>query len=50
MLILNIIALTILFSVGAVFFIEYKIVEDLPETNSFKRWWREHIIDTEPRD
>lgn len=47
MLILNIIAISILLLVGAMFFIEYKIIEDLPETNSFKRWWRRNVIDTE---
>lgn len=50
MLILNIIAISILLLVGAMFFIEYKIIEDLPETNSFKRWWRRHVIGTEFED
>lgn len=48
MWILTLIALSSIFSIGAIFFVECKIVEDLPETNSFRRWWRRHIIDKEP--
>lgn len=33
---------------GAIMFIEHKIVADLPEDNSFKLWWRRHIVDRYP--
>ena len=48
MLIISIIALTSLFLVGATFFIECKIVNDLPEDNGFKRWWRNNIVGPDP--
>jgi hypothetical protein len=46
---LSIIVLTLLILIGAVFFIECKIIEDLPEENEFKKWWRRHIIAPDPR-
>ena len=41
---LSIIVLTGLFLMGAILFIDCKIVEDLPESNEFKKWWRAHIM------
>jgi hypothetical protein len=29
---------------GAMLFVECKIVVDLPENNEFKKWWRKNII------
>jgi hypothetical protein len=47
---LSIIILIGLFLIAAMFFIECKIVEDLPESNVFKKWWRAHIMASDPRD
>lgn len=44
MLVLSILALISIFTLGAAMFIEFKIVEDLPENNNFKKWWRKHIV------
>ena len=44
MLVLSIIALSVLVVLGAVFFIECKIIGDLPDQNVFKKWWRLYII------
>ncbi len=33
---------------GAFYFIECRIICDLPDTNKFKRWWRKHFIDEDP--
>ena len=49
MLAITIFALSSLFLIGAVFFIDCKIVADLPEDNNFKKWWRAHIIGQDPR-
>jgi hypothetical protein len=49
MFIFSIIILALLILMGAVFFIECKIVEDLPEDNEFKKWWRKHIMAPDPR-
>ena len=50
MLIISIIALTSLFIMGAIMFIDCKIIEDLPESNEFRKWWKKHLIDVEPKD
>ena len=50
MFILSIIMLISLFLIGAVFFIDCKIVDDLPKDNGFKKWWRANIIAQDPRD
>ena len=50
MLVITILAFISLFLMGAVMFVECKIVADLPEDNEFKKWWRKHLIDTEPKD
>lgn len=50
MFIFSIIVLAFLVFMGAVFFIECKIVEDLPENNEFKKWWRKHIMAPDPED
>lgn len=47
---LSIIMLIGLFLIGAVFFIECKIVDDLPEKNQFKKWWRRHIMAPDSRN
>jgi len=49
MLIFSIICLAFLVLTGAILFIDCKIVDDLPEDNSFKVWWREHIIAPDTR-
>lgn len=48
MLVLSIIAAIMLVIMGAVLFVECKVVEDLPEDNEFKKWWRRHIMDADP--
>lgn len=50
MLIISIIALISLFLMGTMLFIDCKIVEDLPNDNEFKKWWKKHLIDVEPKD
>jgi hypothetical protein len=47
---LSIIILISIFLIGAVFFIDCKIIEDLPDDNECKKWWRNHIIAPEPKD
>jgi len=48
MLILAIFLLASLLLLGAFYFIECKIVADLPDTNGFKRWWRRHLVGDDP--
>lgn len=50
MLILSILALCSVLFMGAVMFIECKIIKDLPEDNKFKEWWRKHIAGTGPKE
>lgn len=50
MLVFSILALTSILFIGAVMFIEAKIVEDLPENNEFRKWWREHIVSKGPEE
>jgi hypothetical protein len=50
MLILTVLALSSILLIGTVMFIECKIVEDLPEDNSFKKWWRANVIGTYPKN
>jgi len=45
MLLFSIFCLTICFLVGGILFIDCKIVDNLPETNKFKLWWKKHLID-----
>jgi len=47
---LSIIILIGLSLMGAMLFIDCKIVDDLPEKNEFKRWWREHIMAPDSKD
>jgi hypothetical protein len=49
MIVPTLIALASILLIGAVFFVECKIVEDLPESNSFKKWWRRNIIAPDPK-
>jgi len=49
MFIFSMICLGFLLIIGVVLFIDCQIVEDLPEDNSFRRWWKEHIIEQDPR-
>jgi len=49
MIIITILAACSLFLTGAVFYIECKIVEDLPDSNAFKKWWRKHVIYADPK-
>lgn len=49
MLAITIFAFSSLFVIGAILFIDCKIVSDLPEDNSFKKWWKKHIIAPDPR-
>jgi hypothetical protein len=44
MFIISIIALIGLLITGAIMFVDCKIIDDLPESNSFKKWWRRHIV------
>jgi hypothetical protein len=50
MLALSIIAIVSLLITGTVMFIECKIVEDFPEDNSFRKWWRKHIVGNGPKE
>ena len=50
MLIITILAFISLSLMGAVIFVECKIVVDLPENNEFKKWWRKNIIAPHPKD
>lgn len=45
---ITIISLASVLLIGAIFFIDCKIVEDLPDSNSFKKWWKRNVIDKEP--
>jgi hypothetical protein len=50
MLIFSMLCLIFLVAIGAILFIDCKIVDDLPEDNTFKIWWRNHVIAPDPRD
>jgi hypothetical protein len=50
MLAFSIFCLSSLFIIGAILFIDCKIIEDLPENNEFKKWWKKHIIARYPED
>jgi len=47
---LSIIMLISIFLMGAILFIDCKIIEDLPDDNECKKWWRNHIIAPDPKD
>lgn len=36
--------------IGAVFYIECRIVQDLPNDNRFRKWWRKHVVGHSPID
>lgn len=48
MLAFSIFCLSGCFFIGAVLFIDCKIVEDLPEDNEFKKWWRKNMVGIDP--
>jgi hypothetical protein len=48
MLVVTLLAFCSIIVIGAIFFIECKIIEDLPEDNTTKKWWRKHIIAPNP--
>ena len=48
MLVISVIALVFCFLIGAILFVDCKIVDDLPEDNEFKKWWRANIIAPDP--
>ena len=48
MLTVTILAFISLFLMGAVLFIDCKIVEALPEDNEFKKWWRKNMVGIDP--
>jgi hypothetical protein len=50
MFVLSIIMLISIFLMGAVLFIDCKIVDDLPKNNAFKKWWRANMIAPDPKD
>jgi hypothetical protein len=50
MFILSIIMLVSIFLMGAILFIDCKIIDDLPDDNGCKKWWRNHIIAPDPKD
>jgi hypothetical protein len=37
------VSISLVFIFG-VFFVEEKIVQNLPKTNKFKKWWRKSIV------
>jgi hypothetical protein len=47
---LSIITLICISLIGAVLFIDCKIIDDLPDDNECKKWWRNHIIAPDPKD
>jgi len=47
---LSIITLICISLIGAVFFIDCKIIEDLSESNKFKKWWRTYIMVSDLKD
>lgn len=49
MFIFSMICLGFLILIGAALFIDCNIIDDLPESNNFKRWWRAHIVGKDPR-
>ena len=44
MLTLACLSLVSILIMGTIMFIENKIVDDLPEDNGFKKWWRKYMI------
>lgn len=50
MLVFSILALSSITIMGAIMFIEFKVIEDLPEDNSFRKWWRKHIVGNGPKE
>lgn len=50
MLAITISALVSVILIGTIMYVECKIVVDLPESNSFKRWWRKYLIKRLPED
>jgi len=50
MFIFSIIVLIGFILIGAILFVDCKIVDDLPESNEFKKWWKKHIIGPHPKD
>lgn len=44
MFLLSVISLVLLAVIAGTFFVECKLISQLPTTNSFYRWWRKHII------
>jgi len=43
-------ALASVLFIGAVMFIDCKIVEDLPEDNKFRKWWRKNVVGQGPEE
>jgi hypothetical protein len=50
MLVLTFLALTSILVIGIVMFIECKVIDDLPENNSFKKWWRSNVVGNYPEN
>ena len=47
---LSIITLICISLIGAVLFIDCKIIDDLPDDNEFKKWWRTRIMASDLKD
>jgi|GEM_PF-6127092 len=45
---LAILSFVFLILIVAFYYIESKIIDDLPDTNGFKRWWRRHLVGDDP--
>jgi membrane carboxypeptidase/penicillin-binding protein len=50
MFILAMLSLFIILVMGAIYYLECNVVEDLPDSNKFKRWWRKHLVGNPPED
>jgi len=48
MFMLAILSFVFLILIVAFYYIESKIIDDLPDTNGFKRWWRRHLVGDDP--
>ena len=41
---LTVVIFALITMLGAVLYIECNIVQELPEANKFKKWWRKNVV------